>query len=144
MAGNKSDSVRTDGIYFDNLPAKIDTVSPSINNYLDVSSTEQISFKFNKDLSGFKFSLRNIGIDTIPYDINYSDSIITINLNEQLLTADTLFFRFDSVISLNRLYMEDSITMYSTLWGDLDSNHVLQFFPECGIGIIRHISRQFY
>ena len=45
MAGNKSDSVRTDGIYFDNLPAKIDTISPSINDYLDVSSLEQINFK---------------------------------------------------------------------------------------------------
>jgi len=125
MAGNKSDSVRTDGIYFDNLPARIDTISPSINDYLDVSSLEQINFKFNKDISGFKFKLKNTGFDTIPYDINYSDSIITISLNEQLLTADTLFFTFDSVISLNRLYMTDSITMYSTLWGDLDSNYVL-------------------
>ena len=125
MAGNKSDSVRTDGIYFDNLPARIDTISPSINDYLDVSSLEQINFKFNKDISGFKFKLKNTGFDTIPYDINYSDSIITISLNEQLLTADTLFFTFDSVISFNRLYMTDSITMYSTLWGDLDSNYVL-------------------
>ena len=125
MAGNKSDSVRTDGIYFDNLPAKIDIITPSINNYLDVSSTEQISFKFNKDLTGFKFSLMNIGIDTIPYDIVYSDSSITIDINERLLTSDTLLFRFDSVTSFNRLYMTDSITMYSTLWGDLDSNYIL-------------------
>ena len=125
MAGNKSDSVRTDGIYFDNLPAKIDTITPSINNYLDVSSNEQISFKFNKDLTKFTFSLKNIGVDTIPYDRIYSDSTLTITLTEQLLTADTLVFYFDSVMSLNRLYMTDSIIMYSTLWGDLDSNKIL-------------------
>jgi len=125
MAGNKSDSVRTDGIYFDNLPAKIDTITPSIDNYLGVASTEQISFKFNKDLTQLSFSLNNIGVDTIPYDLSYSDSTITINLTEQLLTADTLVFYFDSVMSLNRLYMTDSIVMYSTLWGDLDSNKIL-------------------
>jgi len=125
MAGNKSDSVRTDGIYFDNLPAKIDTITPYIDNYLGVASTEQISFKFNKDLTQLSFSLNNIGVDTIPYDLNYSDSTITINLTEQLLTADTLVFYFDSVMSLNRLYMTDSIVMYSTLWGDLDSNKIL-------------------
>ena len=125
MAGNKSDSVRTDGIYFDNLPAKIDTIIPAIENYLDVTSTEQISFKFNKDLTQLSFSLKNIGTDTIPYDLSYSDSVVTINLTEQLLTADTLVFYFDSIMSLNRLSMTDSVIMYSTLWGDLDSNKVL-------------------
>ena len=28
----------------------------------------QINFKFNKDISGFKFKLKNTGFDTIPYD----------------------------------------------------------------------------
>jgi hypothetical protein len=125
MAGNKSDSVRTDGIYFDNSPAKIDTIAPSKNNYLDVSSVETIDFKFNKDLTGFKFSLSNIGVDTIPYTINHSDSTVTVSLGEQLLTADTLYFKFDSVASYNRLFMSETITMYSMLWGDLDSNKIL-------------------
>ena len=125
MAGNKSDSIRTDGIYFDNLPARIDTITPSINNYLGVSSNQQIRFKFDKDLTELQFSLKNIGVDTLPYNLNHSDSTVTIDLIEPLLTADTLVFYFDSVRSLNRLYMADSIVMYSTLWGDLDSNKIL-------------------
>ena len=125
MAGNKSDSIRTDGIYFDNLPARIDTITPSINSYLGVSSNQQIRFKFDKDLTQLQFSLKNIGVDTLPYNLNHSDSTVTIDLIEPLLTADTLVFYFDSVRSLNRLYMADSIVMYSTLWGDLDSNKIL-------------------
>ena len=92
MAGNKSDSIRTDGIYFDNLPARIDTITPSINNYLGVSSNQQIRFKFDKDLTQLQFSLKNIGVDTLPYNLNHSDSTVTIDLIEPLLTADTLVF----------------------------------------------------
>jgi len=125
MAGNKSDSIRTDSIRFDNQPARIDTVTPSLNNYLDVLSVETINFKFNKDVTDFSFSLNNIGTDTLPYNINYLDSTITVTLIDTLLTADTLHFNFDSVTSLNRMVMDETITMYSMLWGDLDSNHVL-------------------
>ena len=84
MAGNKSDSIRTDGIYFDNLPARIDTITPSINNYLGVSSNQQIRFKFDKDLTQLQFSLKNIGVDTLPYNLNHSDSTVTIDLIEPL------------------------------------------------------------
>ena len=125
MAGNKSDSVRTDGIRFDNQPAEVDTVMPSLNSYLDVSSLETITFKFNKYLTDFKFSLSNIGADTLTYNISHSDSTVSVALTERLLTADTLHFNFDSVTSLNRLVMADTITLYSMLWGDLDSNRVL-------------------
>ena len=125
MAGNKSDSVRTDGIRFDNLPARIDTVMPSTNTYLDVSSIETINFKFNKDVTDYKFSLSNIGADTLPYNTSYSDSTVTVALTERLLTADTLYFNFDSVTSPNRLVMAETIILYSMLWGDLDSNRVL-------------------
>ncbi|SVC70469.1 uncharacterized protein METZ01_LOCUS323323, partial [marine metagenome] len=69
MAGNKSDSVRTDEIRFDNQPAKIETVTPSLNTYLNVlSSDETIDFKFNKDVTYFTFSISNIGANTLPYD----------------------------------------------------------------------------
>ena len=98
MAGNKSDSIRTDGIYFDNLPARIDTITPSINNYLGVSSNQQIRFKFDKDLTQLQFSLKNIGVDTLPYNLNHYDSTVTIDLIEPLLTADTLVFYFDSCL----------------------------------------------
>ena len=125
MAGNKSDSVKTDGIRFDNQPAEVDTVMPSLNSYLDVSSLETITFKFNKYLTDFKFSLSNIGADTLTYNISHSDSTVSVALTERLLTADTLHFNFDSVTSLNRLVMADTITLYSMLWGDLDSNRVL-------------------
>jgi len=125
MAGNKSDSVRTDGIWFDNQPARIDTITPSLNSYLDVLSVETINFKFNKDVTDFSFSLSNIGIDTLPYNIDHLDSTVTVTLSNKLLTADTLHFNFDSVTSLNRMVMDETITMYSMLWGDLDSNHVL-------------------
>ena len=125
MAGNKSDSVRTDGIWFDNQPARIDTVTPSLNNYLDVLSLETINFKFNKDVTDFSFSLSNMGMDTLPYNIDYLDSTVTVTLSNKLLTADTLHFNFDSVTSFNDLVMSETITMYSMLWGDLDSNHVL-------------------
>ena len=125
MAGNKSDSLRTDGIWFDNQPARIDTITPSLNNYLDVLSAETINFKFNKDVTDFSFSLSNIGTDTLPYNIDYLDSTITVTIIDTLLTADTLHFNFDSVTSLNRMVMDETITMYSMLWGDLDSNHVL-------------------
>ena len=125
MAGNISDSVRTDGISFDNQPARLDTVTPSLNNYLDVLSAETINFKFNKDVTDFSFSLSNIGMDTLPYNIDHLDSTVTVTLSNKLLTADTLHFNFDSVTSLNDLVMSETITMYSMLWGDLDSNHVL-------------------
>jgi hypothetical protein len=128
MAGNKSDSVRTDGIQFDNQPAKLDTVMPSLNTYLDVSSLETIEFKFNKKIKpSYKFSLNNIGTDTIPYtkSLIHNDSIVSVSLTERLLTADTLYFNFDSVTSLNRMIMAETIVLYSTLWGDLDSNRVL-------------------
>ncbi|HIN26096.1 MAG TPA: T9SS type A sorting domain-containing protein, partial [Candidatus Marinimicrobia bacterium] len=127
MAGNKSDTAQTDGIQFDNQPARIDTVMPSLNSYLNVSSSQEIKFKFNKKLFSYKFSLDNIGADTIPYtDIRMNgDSTVSITLDTTLLTADTLYFKFDSVTSLNRLVMDETITLYSMLWGDLDSNHVL-------------------
>jgi len=128
MAGNKSDSVRTDGIQFDNQPAKLDTVMPSLNTYLDVLSLETIEFKFNKKIKpSYKFSLNNIGTDTIPYtkSLIHNDSIVSVSLTERLLTADTLYFNFDSVTSLNRMIMAETIVLYSTLWGDLDSNRVL-------------------
>ena len=125
MAGNKSDSVRTDGIWFDNQPARIDTVTPSLNNYLDVLSAETINFKFNKDVTDFSFSLSNMGMDTLPYNIDHLDSTVTVTLSNKLLTADTLHFNFDSVTSFNDLVMSETITMCSMLWGDLDSNHVL-------------------
>ena len=125
MAGNKSDSIRTDGIWFDNQPARIDTITPSLNSYLDVLSVETINFKFNKDVTDFSFSLSNMGMDTLPYNIDHLDSTVTVTLSNKLLTADTLHFNFDSVTSLNRMVMDETITMYSMLWGDLDSNHVL-------------------
>jgi len=125
MAGNKSDSVRTDGIWFDNQPARLDTVTPSLNSYLDVLSVETINFKFNKDVTDFSFSLSNIGTDTLPYNIDHLDSTVTVTLSNKLLTADTLHFNFDSVTSLNDMVMDETITMYSMLWGDLDSNRVL-------------------
>ncbi|HIB73403.1 MAG TPA: T9SS type A sorting domain-containing protein, partial [Candidatus Marinimicrobia bacterium] len=125
MAGNKSDSVKTDGIRFDNQPAKLDTIMPSMTSYLDVSSLQTINFKFNKKLFSYKFSLDNIGADTLPYNISHSDSTVTVALTDTLLAADTLYFNFDSVTSLNRLVMDETITLYSMLWGDLDSNRVL-------------------
>ena len=127
MAGNKSDTAQTNGIQFDNQPARIDTVTPSVNSYLDVSSKQEIRFKFNKKLFSYKFSLENIDANTISYNdslIN-GDSTVSINLQDTLLTADTLYFNFDSVTSLNRMVTDETITLYSTLWGDLDSNRVL-------------------
>jgi len=54
-----------------------------------------------------------------------SDSSLSIELLQFLKTADTLHFNFDSVTSLNDMVMSETITMYSMLWGDLDSNRVL-------------------
>jgi hypothetical protein len=127
MAGNKSDTAQTDGIQFDNQPARIDTVMPSLNSYLNVSSSQEIKFKFNKKLFSYKFSLDNIGADTIPYtDIRMNgDSTVSITLDTTLLTADTLYFNFDSVTSENLMVIDETITLYSMLWGDLDSNRVL-------------------
>ena len=127
MAGNKSDTAQTNGIQFDNQPARIDTVMPSLNSYLDVLSSETITFKFNKKLLSYKFSLDNIGTDTIPYTDSRmnGDSTVSITLDTTLLTADTLYFNFDDVTSLNRLMTSDTIVLYSKLWGDLDSNRVL-------------------
>ena len=138
MAGHKSDSgqihvwgvpglVRTDGIQFDNQPAKLDTIMPSMTSYLDVSSKETIEFKFNKKLDSYTFSLDNIGAYTIDYidTLINDDSTVSITLDTTLLTADTLYFNFDTVKSLNRMVMTETITLYSTLWGDLDSNRVL-------------------
>jgi len=127
MAGNKSDTAQTDGIQFDNQPARIDTVMPSLNSYLNVSSSQEIKFKFNKKLFSYKFSLDNIGADTIPYTgvLMNGDSTVSITLDTTLLTADTLYFKFDSVTSENLMVMDETITLYSMLWGDLDSNRVL-------------------
>jgi hypothetical protein len=126
MAGNTSDSIRTNGIQFDNQPAKLNTVTPSVNTYLDVlSSGETIDFKFNKDVDFFTLNLSNIGANTLPYDTSYTDSTVTVTITDTLLTADTLYFNFDSVTSLNDMVMAETITMYSMLWGDLDSNRVL-------------------
>ena len=127
MAGNKSDTAQTNGIQFDNQPAKITTVTPLLNSYLDVSSYETIEFKFNKELHSYTVSLDNIGAYTIDYDdiYNNDDSTVSITLDTTLLTADTLYFNFDTVQSLNRMIMSETITLYSTLWGDLDSNRVL-------------------
>jgi len=127
MAGNKSDIAQTDGIQFDNQPARIDTVMPSLNSYLNVSSSQEIKFKFNKKLFSYKFSLDNIGVDTIPYTdvLMNGDSTVSITLDTTLLTADTLYFNFDSVTSENLMVIDETITLYSMLWGDLDSNRVL-------------------
>ena len=127
MAGNKSDTAQTNGIQFDNQPAKITTVTPLLNSYLDVSSYETIEFKFNKELHSYTVSLDNISAYTIDYDdiYNNDDSTVSITLDTTLLTADTLYFNFDTVQSLNRMIMSETITLYSTLWGDLDSNRVL-------------------
>ena len=91
MAGNKSDTAQTNGIQFDNQPARIDTVMPSLNSYLNVSSSQEIKFKFNKKLFSYKFSLDNIGADTIPYTgvLMNGDSTVSITLDTTLLTADT-------------------------------------------------------
>ena len=76
-------------------------------------------------MTDFSFSLSNMGMDTLPYNIDHLDSTVTVTLSNKLLTADTLHFNFDSVTSFNDLVMSETITMYSMLWGDLDSNQVL-------------------
>jgi hypothetical protein len=149
MAGNKSDTAKTNGIQFDNQPAKIDTVIPSLNSYLDVSSSETIEFRFNKKLFSYKFSLDNIGADTIAYthSLINDDSTVSVTLEDTLLTADTLYFNFDNLTSLNRMVIDETITLYSMLWGDLDSNHVLDvadvvrfntLWPDIDIAPVEH------
>ena len=128
LALNRSEIVKTDGIYFDDSEPKVKRVTPNFIDSLKVLSIlrgDTIVIKFNRLIYFYDIELKlNNKIDFQVEEI-FSDSAITFTWDEPLSSYDTIIVYLDSALAYNTLFFSDTLYFHSQLWGDLNNDHNL-------------------
>jgi hypothetical protein len=127
-AKNRSETVRTDGIYFDDSEPKVQELSPNFVDSLKVLSVlkgDTIRIKFNRLIYFYDIDVKlNNDSDFEPEEI-FTDSAITLTWDEPLSSDDTVIVYLDSALAYNTLFFSDTLYFHSQLWGDLNNDHDL-------------------
>ena len=123
---NISKIVKTDGIYFDDSEPKVIKLSPDINDslgFLSVLKNDTIKIKFNRNIFFYDLKVKSSIDSNFIFNQSYSDSILTIYWDDTLLSYDTLTVFLDSALAYNTLFVSETLSFYSRLWGDLNHDY---------------------
>ena len=125
LATNKSKTVRTDGIYFDDTEPKVQKIIPNFSDsskVLSVLRGDTIIIKFNRLIYFYELAIKSNA--NVEFEVNesYTDSTITIIWEEPLASDDTIIVFLDSAQAYNALFFSDTLEFYSQLWGDLNND----------------------
>ena len=123
---NISKIVKTDGIYFDNSEPRIIKLSPDINDslgFLSILKKDTIKIKFSRNIFFYDLKVKSSVNSNFIFSQSYSDSILTISWDDTLLSYDTLTVFLDSALAYNTLFVSETLSFFSRLWGDLDHDY---------------------
>lgn len=126
LATNKSEAVRTDGIYFDDTEPRVQKITPDFSDSLKVLSIfneDSIIIKFNRLIYFYEISISSKADIEFNSEEFFADSIITITWDEPLASDDTITVILDSALAYNTLFFSDTLQFYSKIWGDLNNDH---------------------
>lgn len=128
LAKNRSEVVRTDGIYFDDSEPKVQQLSPNFTDSLKVLSVlkgDTIRIKFNRLIYFYDINIKLNNKSTFEVEEVFTDSVITFTWDEPLSSDDTVIVYLDSALAFNTLFFSDTLYFHSQLWGDLNNDHDL-------------------
>jgi hypothetical protein len=123
---NISKIIRTDGIYFDDSEPRVIKLSPDIDDslgFLSVLKNDTIKIKFNRNIFFYDLKVKSSIDSNFIFNQSYSDSILTISWDDTLLSYDTLTVFLDSALAYNTLFVSETLSFYSQLWGDLNHDY---------------------
>jgi len=145
-ASNKSITINTDGIYFDDSEPKVIKITPDFNDssgVLSVLRDDTITIKFNRLIYFYDLEIHSSVDSNLITEESYADSVITLKWNTSLASNDTLTVYLDSALAYNSLFVSDTLYFYSHLWGDLNYDYDItledillfnQSWPETDLG----------
>ena len=125
---NRSNAVRTDGIYFDDSEPKVEQLSPNFIDSLKVLSVlegDTIRIKFNRLIYFYDIDVKLNNEMVFEVEEVFTDSVITFIWDEPLSSDDTVIVYLDSALAYNTLFFSDTLYFHSQLWGDLNNDHDL-------------------
>ena len=128
LAMNRSNAVRTDGIYFDDSEPKVEQLSPNFIDSLKVLSVlegDTIRIKFNRLIYFYDIDVKLNNEMVFEVEEVFTDSVITFIWDEPLSSDDTVIVYLDSALAYNTLFFSDTLYFHSQLWGDLNNDHDL-------------------
>lgn len=128
LALNRSETVRTDGIYFDDSEPKVQELSPNFIDSLKVLSVlrgDTIEIKFNRLIYFYDIDIKLNNETNFDVQEVFTDSAITLIWDEPLASDDTVIVYLDSALAYNTLFFSDTLYFHSQLWGDLNNDHDL-------------------
>ena len=128
LALNRSEVVKTDGIYFDDSEPKVKRVTPDFIDSLKVLSIlrgDTIVIKFNRLIYFYDIELKLNNKTDFQVEEIFTDSAITFIWDEPLSSYDTITVYLDSALAYNTLFFSDTLYFHSQLWGDLNNDYDL-------------------
>jgi len=146
-AGNTSETVQTDGIYFDDTFPVVNKISPDVvldsAGFLSVLTADTLTIKFNRPIYSYNLEGASKVDSGFQFEHSYSDSIITVIWEDVLVSYDTVTIIIDSATAYNTLVVSDTLIFYSKLWADLNNDYDIsvddilafnQSWPETDLG----------
>ena len=126
-AGNTSETVETDGIYFDDVFPMVTQILPEVDSsqVVSVLSVDTLNIQFNKLLWDFDISVASSQLGDVNYSLIQTDSAIVIALEDVLPSFDTVTVVVDSAMAYNLLTVSDTLQFFSELWGDLNHDFAI-------------------
>lgn len=126
-AGNTSETVETDGIYFDDIFPMVMEKTPEVdsNQVVSVLTVDTLNILFNKLLWDYNISIVSSQLGDISYSLIETDSAIVIALEDVLPSFDTVTVIVDSAMAYNLLTVSDTLQFFSELWGDFNHDFTI-------------------
>ena len=126
-AMNVSSVISTDGIEFDNEPAKIVSISPDFDLFqvLSIIRPDTIQIRFNKPMLAFDLDIVSTQNTSLNFTTIAQDSGVIIALEDTIYGFETVSVFLDTVLAFNLLNFSDTVLFRGELWGDLDNNYQL-------------------
>ena len=123
---NISEIIRTDGIYFDDSEPKVVNISPDLSDsigFLSILKKDTIEIEFNRNIFFYNLNIKSKVDSNFTFNQSYSDSILTISWDDTLASYDTLTVFLDSALAYNTLFVSETLSFVSQLWGDLNNDY---------------------
>ena len=126
-AGNTSETVETDGIYFDDVFPVVTQKMPEVDSsqVVSVLTVDTLNIQFNKLLWDFNILVTSSQWGDVSYSLIPTDSSIVIALEDVLPSFDTITVVVDSAMAYNLLTVSDTLQFFSELWGDLNHDFAI-------------------